>query len=69
MVSHRVGMIANLDDDDRYATGLLLQGLQRQRGADQDHVRVEAHELDRLRDLSGPLTATRPDVPLRLLSP
>ena len=40
--------IGDLCEDDRYAAGLLQQRLQRQRAADQDHVRIEAHELFRL---------------------
>ena len=39
---HRIG---DLCEDDRYAAALFQQGLQHQRGADQEHIRIEAHEL------------------------
>ena len=42
---HRIG---DLCEDDRYAAALFQQGLQHQPGADQEHIRIEAHELFRL---------------------
>src|SRR5262245_28462032 len=43
--AYRVG---DLGEDDRDAAGFLLQWLQCQRGADQDHIGVEAHQLFRV---------------------
>src|SRR5262249_8220941 len=40
--------IGNLGEDDRDAAGLPLQGLQCQRGADQDHVGLEADQFFRM---------------------
>src|SRR6516225_9976398 len=47
-----------LYEDNRYASGLLPQRLQRQRAADQDNVRSEAHELDRMGPYSVGVCAT-----------